>query len=382
MELGALVRAIDELAAADRGALGRGETVVALERQLSRLQAVVAGAAAEFSRSGCWRDDGARSSGAWLAAKTNLPKPECRRQVKLGAFACLMTHAGGAWMAGDIGAAHIQRLRSLRNRRTSTQMSRDEEMLVGFARTLRYDEFDRAAAYWEQHADPDGTDESEEERRNRRDVYLTASISGMFLGRMTLDPLSGAAVSAELARREKELFDRDWAEAKASLGREPMVEDLARTPAQRRADALVEMAARSAAMSPAARRPAPLFSVLVGYETLHGRICELAQGVPVAPGALLPWLDRAHVERAVFGLDGRVECSAQARLFSGATRRAVELRDRGCTHPFCDEPLERCQVDHVVPYAVGGPTIQDNGQLLCGFHNRGKSGRPPPADDG
>ena len=382
MELTALARDIDELFEAGRGQLGTGETVLELERQLSRLQALVAHAAAEFSRSGDWREDGARSCGAWLAARTNLPKPECRRQVKLGTFASLMTHAGAGWRAGDIGTAQVQRLRSLRNRRTYIQMNRDEEMLVGFARTLSFDEFDRAAAYWEQHADPDGADESDEERRNRRDVYLTQSVGGMFLGRITLDPLSGAAVSGELGRREQELFEKDWAEARDRLGREPMIEDLARTPSQRRADALVEMASRSAAMSAGARRPAPLFSVLVGYETLHGRICQLAQGTPVSPGALLPWLDQAYVERAVFGLNGRVECSEQARLFTGATRRAIELRDRTCRHPFCDEPMDRCQVDHVVPYSEGGPTTQENGQLLCGFHNRTKCGRPPPPDDG
>jgi hypothetical protein len=31
-----------------------------------------------------------------------------------------------------------------------------------------------------------------------------------------------------------------------------------------------------------------------------------------------------------------------------------------------------------VPYAEGGPTTQENGRLLCGFHNRLRSQWPKP----
>jgi hypothetical protein len=251
-------------------------------------------------------------------------------------------------------------------------------MLVDQARTLRFEPFTRALGYWRQLADPDGTEERAERQRTRRDVYLENSFSGMWLGQMTLDPISGAIVSGELERLEQALFEADWKDAHAALGREPTINDLARTPSQRRADALVEMATRSATAPPNGRRPAPLFSVLVGYETLHGRICELAEGIPIAPGSLLAFLDEAFIERAVFTPAGRVEVSATARLFSGSTRRAIELRDQRCTHPICDRPAGVCQVDHIIPYAMGGPTTQENGRLLCGFHNRLRNQRPPP----
>jgi hypothetical protein len=91
-------------------------------------------------------------------------------------------------------------------------------------------------------------------------------------------------------------------------------------------------------------------------------------------------LDEAHLERVVFAPSRRVEVSATARLFSGATRRAIELRDRECTHHYCDVPAASCQVDHIVPFSAGGPTVEENGRLLCGFHNRLRNGRPPPDD--
>jgi hypothetical protein len=200
----------------------------------------------------------------------------------------------------------------------------------------------------------------------------------MWMGKITLDPLSGGIVSGELQRLERALFEADWAEAREALGREPTPSELPRTSAQRRADALVEMATRSRTAPADGRRPAPLFTVMVGYETLHGRVCELAQGTVVAPGSLIPWLDRADIERAVFGPGRRVEVGATTRLFTGATRRAIEVRDRQCTHPYCEGSTSDLQVDHIVPFAVGGPTTQENGRILCGFHNRLRNQRPPP----
>jgi hypothetical protein len=198
---------------------------------------------------------------------------------------------------------------------------------------------------------------------------------------MTLDPISGTIVSNELKRLEQVLFEEDWAEARERLGCDPGVDDLKRTPGQRRADALVEMATRSR-MAPAdGKRPAPLFSVLVGYETLYGRICEIENGIVIAPGSLMPYMEAAYFERAVFTPANRIDVSVRSRFFTGGTRRAIELRDRMCTHPYCYEPAENCEADHIETWGSGGKTTQENGRLLCGFHNRMRNQRerPPPA---
>src|SRR5205085_6393835 len=115
-----------------------------------------------------------------------------------------------------------------------------------------------------------------------------------------LDPISGEVVRRALEAIEEELFRADWAEAKARVGDGVCGADLARSPAQRRADALVEMARRALALPPGSRLPEPLFTVLVGYETFAGRMCELANGRVVTPGSLVGWLDGAWAERVVF----------------------------------------------------------------------------------
>lgn len=377
-----LVAALDELVDARSGSLAEASTVEVLERQLSRLEAVVCRTVAAYEQSGDWAPSGARTATAWLATRTRLPKAAAARQLRLGRRAAERPVASRAWEEGDIGTAQFATIAALGNERTEEALARDEALLVDQAGRLRFGDFARAAAYWAQLADPDGTEESAEARRGARGLHLSQSMDGMWLGSLTLDPIAGTIVADELARIERLLFCDDWSAAKEALGRDPGPGDLARTPAMRRADALVEMATRSKVAKESAGRPAPLFSVLVGYETLQGRVLELANGTVLAPGDLAVWLSEADVERAVFGPKNRIEVSATARLFTGATRRAIELRDRRCTHPYCDRPASECEVDHVVPFARGGPTTQENGRLLCGFHNRLRNrradGRPSP----
>jgi hypothetical protein len=186
-------------------------------------------------------------------------------------------------------------------------------------------------------------------------------------------------VANVLERIESELFAAAGAEAKARVGDIVCAPDLARTPAQRRADALVEMARRAEAVPAGSRLPEPLFSVLVGYETFAGPICELADGTVVAPGSLVRWLDQAWVERVVFDGPDRIRnVGTRRRIFTGATRRAVEVRDRECFHELCDTPAEDCQIDHVEPWSAGGLTTDDNGRPACGFHNRARHRRSEP----
>ena len=115
--------------------------------------------------------------------------------------------------------------------------------------------------------------------------------------------------------------------------------------------------------------------MLVGYEAFL-RVCELANRTVVSPGSLVPYLDEAWMERVVFDGPSRViDVGVRQRLFAGATRRAVQVRDRECFHDTCDIPAEACDIDHVEPWAAGGLTTQANGRPACGFHNRARHRR-------
>ncbi|MGH9018076.1 MAG: DUF222 domain-containing protein [Acidimicrobiales bacterium] len=378
MELDVLEEAIDSLCAGDLGVYADAESVERFHRLARRLEAATTEVTTAFDSAGNWVPSGARSAAGWLAAVCKMPGGEARREIRRGRALRHLPVCEKAWLKGDIGGAHVDAVVGVRNDVTAAALARDESILVRQATSLSYRDFVRALGYWHQLADPDGVELDAAKVLAKRSVYLNSSYDGTWLGQMTFDPVSGAIVAGELSRIEKEMFEAEWKEATAGRAHEPTSVKLSRTPGQRRADALVEMAVRSRSAPADAKRPAPLFSVLVGYETLHGRVCELAGGTVVTPGALLPWLDQALIERVVFAPGNRVEVSTTARLFGGATRRAIEVRDRQCTHPMCEESTRRLEVDHIVPYSENGLTIQENGRLRCGFHNRLRNGREPP----
>jgi hypothetical protein len=114
----------------------------------------------------------------------------------------------------------------------------------------------------------------------------------------------------------------------------------------------------------------------------------------IAPGLLVPLLGDAEIERIVYAGASRrvIDLGRRSRFFTGALRRAIQLRDRRCTEAGCDTPADDCDVDHRLPYGKGGRTDQDNGNLKCGHHNRHKADNvdddnvdgdgPPHADTG
>jgi hypothetical protein len=376
MDVEEFEKAVDEALATDPYAYSDPTSIKTLYRIGNKVDALKTKALTSFEDSGEWAVDGARSSVGWIAAQCHLPTAEVKGQLRRGKMLEQSPVVAEAFSAGEIGAAQVDVLARAR-RAAESIFERDEAMLVEQAKTLRFGDLVKAAEYWKQFADPDGAEEAEFERADRRDVWMTESLSGMYLGQITLDPYSGKIVSNEHLRLEQILFEADWAEATERLGREPTINDLRRTPAQRRADALVEMATRSASTPANAQRPEPLFTILIDYDTFLGRICELEGGSVVSSGSVIHHMTRAWFERIVFKAHNRVECSEKARFFAGGTRRAIEVRDRGCQNPFCENPDRRLQIDHIIAYSKGGLTTQENGRVLCEYCNRTRNVADP-----
>jgi hypothetical protein len=372
-------RGIDRLSTCDPVSLSDPESIIELECLSSRVECLRTKSVGEFDASGEWAADGAKTVVAWLDTRCHLPKAEGRRLVRRARALPHLPLAAAAFSKGEIGAAQVDALAKERTLVTEEAMAKDEALLVGYASRMKFERFCAVLAYWAEEADPLGAEKTEHERKARRDVHLTRNLNGMFLGAMILDAESGTIVSSELVRLEQQLFEEDWAEATARLGRAPKLDELTRTSAQRRADALVEMAMRSASTPEGAQRPEPRITFLIGFEAIYGRICRIQGGPVVTPGSILEHLDKATFERIIFAPGQRIECSPTSRFFTGATRRAIEVRDLECTHEYCDLPAEVCQIDHIVPWTDGGETTQENGRVLCGFHNRLRNHGPPEA---
>jgi hypothetical protein len=372
--------AVDALAALDADDLDgpdAAEVLVGVRRLRARLAAVEARLTARVDRTRPWANEGYRSVADWLAASDNTPVGDARTDVRLARRLRSMPATAAALAAGDISAAHARRLSTLAAPDTAEAFAHAEAFLVGQARTMRWADFTRACAYWLREARQPGEDDRDRADHEHRNVSLHDGLRGTGLLSGELTPVGKATVRSALDRIERELFEADWVAARAEHGEAATVADLARTPAQRRHDALVEMANRSATAPADGKRPRPLVSVLAGYDAFS-RMCELADGTLLSPGTAASLLDEAAIERIVFDGPSRVIDVGRARSFTGAARRAVEVAQRHCQGPGCHVPADRCEIDHVWRHADGGPTHPDNGRTLCGPHNRARERPPPP----
>ncbi len=360
------------------------EAVLALQRQRGRFEAAEARVLDRWDGQRCWQPSGAKTGAAWLAWKTHVPMQVARQRLRHARKVRDLPAVAEAWAAGEIDRAHVTTLLGARSPRTAASFDEHgHKLLLDWARTVGFVSFKSACDRWALIVDPDGAEQGAEEDRSAREVQLAQTFGGMWFGKMTLDPVSGEIVHTTLQAIEREMFEADWAEAKDRLGRRPTVLDLCRTPGQRRADALVEMATRARTAPADGRRPAPLFTVVVGYDTLQGSVLELFNRTVITPGTAARHLTDADVERIVFGDKGRVlDVGRRRRFFRGALRRAIEVRDRTCFHPSCDEVPQRFEVDHIHDVSKGGETTQENGAGGCGFHNRWKYNHPDADDDG
>jgi hypothetical protein len=97
----------------------------------------------------------------------------------------------------------------------------------------------------------------------------------------------------------------------------------------------------------------------------------LDTGVPISAAEARRMACDARIIPAVLGSDSQVlDLGRSRRLFSGAVRRALVLRDRGCSFPMCDRPARWSEGHHVRAWPNGGLTEPDNGCLVCRFHHR------------
>lgn len=79
--------------------------------------------------------------------------------------------------------------------------------------------------------------------------------------------------------------------------------------------------------------------------------------------------------------NGRVLSVARYRP-SEAMRRHLGARDQHCRFPGCRVPLARCDIDHTIDAAKGGPTATDNLAHLCRGHHTLKHGTGWHVDQG
>ncbi|MCV7378523.1 hypothetical protein BST11_10800 [Mycobacterium alsense] len=152
-----------------------------------------------------------------------------------------------------------------------------------------------------------------------------------------------------------------------------------RTAAQRRADALGALAAgadrlgcrcRRADCAAGARPAGPVvIHVIAEQASLDGRgapgsLCG-ADGL-IPPEVMAELAQSAKLVPLFHPADAAPE---KGYVPSKALADFVRCRDLTCRWPGCDQPAARCEIDHTIPHAVGGPTHAGNLKCLCTTHH-------------
>jgi len=315
---------------------------------------------AEADRRGLADDEGYISTAAWLQDKARWDSRAAHRDVGTARALEAIPLTAAAHRGGAIGSAHLRILvRAARN--YSEAYKEAEETLVDAASTSSPRQLARLVDYWAQNLDPDLAVHAAQALHERRRIHISATYEGLVRMDGWLDREGGATVIAALG-------------AHADLAaRDP--ED-ARTPAQARADALVEICRQHLDHGdlPVTGGERPHINLTVGLGTLEhraGEPCEADEVGVVTPETAFRLACDAGISRIITkGPSEPLDVGRRTRTIPPAIRRALIIRDGGCRYPGCDRP-QRWSDGHLIKHWIhGGPTNLDNLVLLCRRHHR------------
>lgn len=147
-----------------------------------------------------------------------------------------------------------------------------------------------------------------------------------------------------------------------------------RSAATRRADALLELIGRAvAAPEGVTRTPRTQLVVTMTLEALLEQVRGTAvadNGEVLSAATVRRLACEAGITPAVLGAPSEpLDLGHWERYFTRAQRRALALRDKGCTWPGCSIPYQWCEAHHAEHWANGGLTDLSNGTLICGRHH-------------
>ena len=291
------------------------DDVIELQAVTARLTALKASRVAEWSRRALWNTDGSTCASSRLASEAGLAPSAARAEVRRANALAEMPLTADALAAGDISVAHVELLARANSAGREADFARDEVLLVEDCTTMAFDDAHQAVDYWMLSADAAGADTRAARRHARRGLTWRRDRDGALVLRAVLDPVAAVAVDEELHRLEHQLYLTDQAADS----------NQSRTTRQRGADALVEMATRSATTQ-GGRRPRPLISVLVG-ETMFAHTCELAAGTVLTPSAIVPLLGDADIERIIFEAPDRIISYDNGRVLCSTHNRRPDKRN-------------------------------------------------------
>ena len=183
-----------------------------------------------------------------------------------------MPHSAEAFAAGEITSDHVDLLAAAKASGARQPLPATKRNWSSCARRRGTPTPCGRSTTGSYRVDDESAEDEAERVRQGRHLSVGTGWRGEVVLKGVLDPVGGAVFEEELHRLCEQLRLQD--ERDGTI----------RTVQQRRADALVEMAMRSATAPADGLRPRPLFTVMIGIEPFT-KLCELANGTVVAPAS-------------------------------------------------------------------------------------------------
>ncbi len=214
----ALAREIDEVEI-----LARGDAIVEAVALRDRLSAKIAQAVGEFDDARLWDLDAATSMTAWLRDKAAMTNKEASHTTSVARRLASLPVTAAAWRSGELSSGQVDAVLAHVDAATLGLFSDHEAAVIPSLVGLSVTDTVRAMAAWKSHASAVCEDPDPPEAQ--RSLHVSKTLDGRYALDGDLDAEGGAILATALRL----------------AGGDDVEGEPARTPAERRADALVDV---------------------------------------------------------------------------------------------------------------------------------------------
>ena len=295
---------------------------------------------------------------SWVARSCQMSGNAAADRLCVGKQLAKMPRVAEALSSGEIGFAAASVICHLQERVEEAGGYIDQEAWVENARGFSLKDLAGLAASTWHAVDPAGFNLKVEEAHQRRQLQLS-ECGDMYRLDGWLELAAGAAVKT----------------AVDSLAR-PLGELDGRSPRQRRADALVELAHQAMDQGRLPRRNGvrPHVSVHTTVEGLKGELgapaSELADGTPISSKTVQRLACDGSLHRVLKADSMVIDVGRAKRTAQPAQWRGLKARYKTCAAPGCQRPINMTHAHHVDFWEAGGQTNLGKMLPLCYYHHR------------
>lgn len=337
--------------------------VVRLAKVRNQLEHAWLCAIEEYDRSEDWVEEGFAVAASALRVKCGMTQGQANASLKLARKLRQLPVVSDAFAAGEISRQHAAVVAEAYTTERATAINELEAPIVDAAKVATPKELGQIVQRITDALDGDDGAAGANEKYARRRLHMSEMLDGMVKLDGLFDPELGRRLRAQVNAMARTLTGQDSD----------------RTPAELRANALVELCEIGTAHAEvgAGRETVSDVTIVIDLADLEARgsddlAAELRAHRANLPRSLLERLTcDCRISRVITdGPSQVIDVGRASRTVTDVQFRALAARDGGCTWKGCDRPLGWCQAHHIVHWEDGGPTDLDNLCLYCRYHHR------------